>query len=106
MAADNLGNWLKSNLGVVVSILVLSIGGYVSTVRVSDKLDNVSSRVSAIESNGTESIRLAHKRIDVIERDVLEEKHENRKISDKLDKIDRRIEQFICKTEPKLCKID
>ena len=103
MAADSFTSWLKSNLGVMITIAIIVVSNIVGYVRVTDKVDIHERRLDKVESGDIELARTINYRLNVVEKEQGNNDQDIREINQKLDRMNRRLDIFICAQNKELC---
>ena len=103
MAADSFTSWIKSNLGVMITIFIIVVSNIVGYVRVTDKVEAHEVRIDKIEQGNTEVARTINYRLNVVEKEQGNNDQDIREINQKLDRMTRRLDIFICSQNKELC---
>ena len=97
------GDWIKNNVSVLITIITLAAGGFASYIRIQDELQILSGKVAGIEKDGTETTRNLEKKVAGLETQNNELATQMRETKEVLNKIDRRVAYLICKQDKKFC---
>lgn len=95
--------WLKNNVSVVLTIIILAGGGYASYVRLQDQMIDVRTKITSIEKDGTEKTRVLESKVGRLETQNNELATQMREQKEVLNKIDKRVGYLLCKSEKRFC---
>lgn len=95
--------WLKNNVSVVLTIIILAGGGAISASRLSDQVSTLQNKVTVIEKDGTEITRNLQKKVDGLEVQNNNLAIQMKETKEVLLKLDKRVGYLLCKTDKRFC---
>jgi hypothetical protein len=98
-----MGDWLKSNVPLIVSLLLMAGGGAVSAVRLNDQVVILQSKITGIERDGTEITRNLQKKVDGLEVQNNNLAIQMKETKEVLNKIDKRVGYLLCRQDKRFC---
>lgn len=95
--------WLKTNVSVVISIIVLASGGYASYIRLQDQMIDVRNKITLIERDGTEKTRTLEKSVANLQEQNNALAIQMKEQKEVLNKIDKRVGYLLCRQDKRFC---